>query len=678
MSRKYQFSLLLIILCTILQCQTKLDSLKTAWQEAKSNSLDEVEAINNLAWYYREISEFDSASVQFETALQIAENNDYKQILPKIHSGLGAVWYKRSNYEKALEHYLQSIDLGIEYGDERANTSRYLNIGKTLYYQGDFNQALLYFQKAAANSDNFSDELGKAHASFEIGRIYNKWHKNEEAKEYFTQAQQIYEKLGNMKQISIVLNELGIIFRNENNFSKAIEFQERSLHIKEEIGYKYGIAASLNGLGISYKNLHDYQKALEYYLRAANLQREISDEMGVAATISNIGLVYQAMGNDEKALQFFLKSNILAQKIGYSLLIINNFQAISDVYSHQKNFEQSLNFFSRSVALKDSVFNAKKHKQFAEMQTKYETVKKEKENEQLKHDLEFEKFETSRQKAQRNFLLLVIVLILLSSALIYIQYRLRTIAFLALKEANKLILVQKQELEIMNKTRNKFFSIIAHDLRNSIGSTQMGVELLEDIEELDKDEMTLVLHELKGSIDGLSNLLENLLEWARIQIDRIHVEQVEFNLTEILDDVLLTLKSKLAQKKINLISEITESTLVFADRNMIYSILQNLLSNAIKFSMENGEIIIQQKKDDKKIEISISDNGVGISEDKLSRMFKVDEIVTSPGTNEEKGTGLGLILCKEFVEKNGGEINLESSIHKGTTARFTLPMESNI
>ncbi|MDO9578002.1 MAG: tetratricopeptide repeat protein [Candidatus Cloacimonadales bacterium] len=713
MIKKIFFLFLLLITSNLLLGQNSVDSLKTALnkavgtnrvkilnslsaklidssleesrtyidlalKEAKENSREKVQAFYNLGIYFKEQAEFDSAFDNFQFALQLAEQNNFKELLPRIHNGLGIVWYKRSDFDQALRHYRKAVNLAIEINAEEANTPRLLNIGKIYYYQGDFNNALLYYQKAAENSEQFSDEIGNANASKEMGTIYNRWQKYPEAKEYYLKAQQIYENLGDLKQTSIVLNELGIISRNEKDYSKAIEYQEKSLKIKEKIGYKYGIAASLNGLGISYKNLRDYQKALEYYQRAVNIQREISDEMGVAATISNIGLVYQAMGNNEEALKYFLESNEMARNIGYSQLIINNLQAISDVYSRQKNFEQSLLYFSRSVALKDSVFNEEKHKQFAEMQTKYETVKKEKENEQLKHDLVFEKLETSRQKAQRNFLLLVIVLILVSALLIYIQYRLRTKAFLALQKANEVIMEQKKELEIMNKTRNRFFSIIAHDLRNSIGSTQMGVELLEDIEELDKAEMSLVLEELKGSVENLANLLENLLEWARIQIGRIHVEPVDSNLAEILDDVLLTLKTKLEQKNLNLISDIPPSALVFADRNMIYSILQNLLSNAIKFSLEKGEIIIRQKIDDKNIEISISDNGIGISEDKLSRLFRVDEIVSTPGTNSEKGTGLGLILCKEFVEKNGGEISLESTLTEGTTVRFTLPKMAKI
>lgn len=649
-----------------------------ALAEAKENSREKVQAIYNLGIYFIEQNDFASAFDNLQLALQIQEQIKFKEILPKIHNSLGTVWYKRSDFDKALEHYLKAVNIAIEINDERANTPRLLNIGRIYYYQGDFNQALLYFQKAAENSDKYSDELGNAHAFKEMGKIYNQWQKYPEAKEYYNQALHIYDKLGNLKQFSIILNELGIISRHENDYPNAIQYQERSLKIKEEIGYKYGIAASLNGLGISYKNLQNYSKALEYYQRALKIQNEIDDEIGAAATISNIGVVYLKMGEQEAALQNFFESNLLAKKIGYSQLIINNLQSISSVYSDQKDFEQSLDYLNRSITLKDSVFNEEKHKQFAEMQTKYETVKKERENELLKHDLELNNLVISKQKTQQNFLLLVIVLILVSALLIYIQYRLRTRAFLALQKANKVIMEQKKELEIMNKTRDRFFSIISHDLRNSIGSTQMGVELLEDIEELDKAEISLVLEELKGSVENLANLLENLLEWARIQIGRIHIEPANLKVAEILADVLLTLKSKLEQKNLKLISDISQSAMVFADRNMIYSILQNLLSNAIKFSLEKGEIIIHQKIDDKKIEISISDNGVGISEVKLSRLFKVDEIVTSPGTNSEKGTGLGLILCKEFVEKNGGEINLESTLSKGTTVRFTLPIRDKI
>ncbi|HPR17485.1 MAG TPA: tetratricopeptide repeat-containing sensor histidine kinase [Candidatus Cloacimonadota bacterium] len=707
MRNKIPVFLLLFISMPFLHSQTELDSLKTkletasgsdriellnqissqllltdhpetsrpyieaALQEAAGKSRSKTLALNNLGLYLKEISEYDSAYVVLQEASQLAENYGYQELLPDIYSHLGSVLYKLSQWNEALGYNQKAV---LQESDERKNTNRLLNIGKIYFYQGDLNQALFYYQKAGDNAEHFADDLGCANACKEIGTIYNKWGKYSEAREYYFKALQSYEKLDDKKQTANILNEIGSNYRKEKAYHKAIEYQEKSLQIKKEINYKYGMAASLNGLGISWKMLGEYSIALKYYHEALQIQEEIKDEMGAAATISNIGLIYQAMGDDDQALRNFLKSEQLARKIGYNELLINNLLAISDVYETKNDFQNALSYFSLSVTIKDSIFNQDKHKQFAEMQTKYETVEKEKENEQLKHDLELNNLIISRQKEQRNFLLSIVGIILIFSGFIFLLYKQKLKAFRALQKANDIIRRQKQELEIMNKTRDRFFSIIAHDLRNSIGSTQMGVELLDNTAELSAEELNLVVGEMKTSVKNLSNLLENLLAWARLQIGKTHADPVCFDLTEIVQEISATFKAKLSQKNLALNVDLPAVNPIFADRNMVRSILHNLLSNAIKFSHENAEIRISQKIDDKNFRISISDDGVGMSEDMLSRLFRVDEVVTTPGTYQEKGTGLGLILCQEFAEQNGGKIRMESKFGSGTTATLILPV----
>lgn len=650
------------------------DELKLVLKNVRKNSYEQVEALFNLGLYYKEAALFDSAEYYFSVAQILAEKRGFQKILSNIHNGLGTVCYKRSDFNKALQHYQQAVDISTNIGDEKSNTSRLLNIGKIHFYQGDLNLALNYYQQAEINSETFYDDLGTAHAKKEIGSIFNQWQQYSQARDYYFQALHIYEELQDLKQKSIILNEIGSLYRREDNFEKAIEFQQKSLEIKEQIGYKYGIAASLNGLGITFKQKQQYPQALEYYQRALQIQKEINDEMGAAATISNIGLIQQKMGLTESALRSYQTSMQLARKIPYNQLLINNLIAISELYSSSGNYARSLDYLRQAVVIKDSIFNQEKHKQFAEMQTKYETEKKERENEQLRFDLELNILKMAKQETQRNLLLVISVIILISSLLIYVLYRLKTKAYQDLSAANKLILQQKQELELLNKTRNRFFSIISHDLRNALGSAVMGIELLDDSAEMEKQEISDVQSELKNSIVGLSNLLDNLLAWARLQIGRIHPQPVVFNLKEALDEVLITLRSKFINKKIDFVSDILDTTAVFADRNMVGSILQNLLTNAIKFSHEGGKIHISEKKDDKKIEISISDTGVGMADDILNKLFKEDEIISNLGTNFEKGSGLGLILCHEFVRKNGGDIIVESKPNRGTTIRFTLPL----
>jgi signal transduction histidine kinase len=672
MKKSYLIIFLLSVILSLYGSED-IDSLKYKIEHSRKESSAQVMAYYDLGMHYREIAQFDSAYSYLGKALQIAEKRAYDHLLPKIYNGMGTVWYKLSNFDKALQYYKQAVEYGIE-NDAIGNTNRLLNIGKTYFYQGEYNNALEYFQQAYNNSEKHDDLQGKAHSYKEMAKIYNIWDKYPQAEQYYENALQIYEHLGDKRQISIVLNELGIIARHEKDHQKSIDYQKRSLAIKEEIGYDYGIAASLNGLGITHKTIGDYENALAYYQKALAIQLRIGDDMGAAATISNIGLVYQLMDNNELALRQFMESNRMAEKINYHQLMLNNLKAIANVHSEQNNYEESVQYLNKFIVMKDSVFSEEKHRQFAEMQTRYETVKKDKENEQLKYELELNFLELNRQREQRNMLIIISFIILSSMLIIIILYRMKTKAYQALSKANELIIEQKKELELMNKTRDRFFSIIAHDLKNSLVSTKMGVDLLDDIDKMDRKMSFTVVNELKETTSNLTKLLENLLQWARIQIGRIHLDPQVFTFSEVLEDVLLAMKSRVKQKSITISADIDSTAKVEADKNMVYSILQNILSNAIKFSLPGGEIVIRQKQEGDKLRVFIIDNGIGMSADVLQKIFRVDEIVSMPGTDGERGTGLGLILCKEFIEKNGGEIRIESIKAKGTTVQFTLPL----
>ena len=263
-------------------------------------------------------------------------------------------------------------------------------------------------------------------------------------------------------------------------------------------------------------------------------------------------------------------------------------------------------------------------------------------------------------------------------ALVYNQFRLKKRAYEELEKADAIIREQKNELELLNKTRNRFFSVISHDLKNSLSSLQMGTKLLKDTKFSEKEELQMISYELYDSTQNLSKFLENLLEWARIQIGKIHHNPVKFDVSELLNNVVEVLSAKAKQKKISLISDFEENLFVTADKDMVYSIVQNLLMNALKFTDKGGEVSVDVIRNDNSAVITISDNGTGMSENVLKNLFREDEMNSTPGTAGEKGTGLGLLLCKEFVHKNSGDIKVESEEGKGTKVMVSLPAETDL
>ncbi len=233
-----------------------------------------------------------------------------------------------------------------------------------------------------------------------------------------------------------------------------------------------------------------------------------------------------------------------------------------------------------------------------------------------------------------------------------------------------------KELKELNATKDKFFSIIAHDLKNPfnalLGFSSFLVDNYDDIDDDEKKESILTM---KESADVGYKLLENLLEWSRTQTGRIEWSPEKIYLDSIVSETIQLLTKSADNKKIKIEPDLSNNTEAYADENMVKTVIRNLLSNAIKYSKEGGKVKISSTSKNGMLEVAIKDNGIGIKKDDIDKLFKIDQNFSTKGTNEEEGTGLGLLICKEFVEKNNGKISVESEYGKGSRFAFTLPIK---
>jgi len=245
-------------------------------------------------------------------------------------------------------------------------------------------------------------------------------------------------------------------------------------------------------------------------------------------------------------------------------------------------------------------------------------------------------------------------------------------AEIALK--NRSLEEQRDELNELNATKDRFFSILAHDLKNPFSSLYSLSELVvENYEQMEEEEKLLTLKKINQSSELIYNLLENLLTWSRSQRGDIDYTPEEFNLTTLAEVNLNLHRLPADKKKISLVSELPEKVKVHADRQMINTVIRNLVNNAVKYSHPEGTIRVRIEERDHLVELTVRDEGTGISPENLEKIFRIDTKFKTPGTEGEKGTGLGLTLCKDFVEKNGGSIWCESEEGRGTVFFITLP-----
>jgi signal transduction histidine kinase len=245
-----------------------------------------------------------------------------------------------------------------------------------------------------------------------------------------------------------------------------------------------------------------------------------------------------------------------------------------------------------------------------------------------------------------------------------------------LEEFNQLLLKSQKRLKATNQTKDKFFNIIAHDLKGPFTSFIAITDTLSnDADKIDEQKKIHFIKSLNKSALYLESLLDNLLQWARSQSGTLEVNPRCVNIADAVNQNLKIISFNAQNNQIELINEIEEHTRAFADPNLLNTVLRNLISNAVKFSTKGGQVLIKAKKSSNdKIYISIRDQGIGIAKEDINKLFRIDVSTKTIGESTEKGTGFGLILCKDFIEKQGGNIDVESILGKGSTFSFSLPI----
>ncbi len=244
---------------------------------------------------------------------------------------------------------------------------------------------------------------------------------------------------------------------------------------------------------------------------------------------------------------------------------------------------------------------------------------------------------------------------------------------------NERLADSEEQLRQANATKDKFFSIIAHDLKSPIHSfTSLTGLIIKEFDDLDKEETLELLQAILKSAKHLTSLLENLLQWSRTQSNRITLQPENIHLDQLIQHNISLLEQNAANKNIVLEHKKFGNQIAYADENMIYTVLRNLITNAIKFTHPGGKILILSKGCSETVEVSVIDNGVGMRKEDIDNLFRIDIYHSTVGTQQEKGTGLGLILCNEFMQKNQGKMTVESEIGKGSTFKFELPIGNNV
>ncbi|MCF8338701.1 MAG: HAMP domain-containing histidine kinase [Bacteroidales bacterium] len=432
-------------------------------------------------------------------------------------------------------------------------------------------------------------------------------------------------------------------------------------------------------IGNVYIMKENYTKAYEYCNKA--YRSSLIDDMpkSKAAVLINLGEIHSHLGNVDTAYYFTDRGLTLARKHDYLDFKSGAFETLTRIDSLRGNYLSALAYKDSLMKVEDKIWDQQLNDKIAELNVEHEVEKQKKANKLLKQKAELDQQHIRTQR---------ILIIALGVALLFIVYvglrlqrkksKLQSLNEL-LNKKNKELADSYEELKKLNATKDKFFSIIAHDLKGPIGTqSEMLNELLEDYDNVDKEELYIYLKNLRKNGDNSYTLLLNLLDWSRTQQGRIENNPETMKVKDMVVDVYELLKPRAERKRQELINNFENDELfAFADKSLTNRVLYNLINNAIKFTPSGKQIRIDGRKNGDNIEIDITDEGIGIPREKIDTLFGLNNEIKRKGTEDESGTGLGLMLCKEFADLIGGEIDVKSKEGEGSTFTFILPAVSH-
>ncbi|MBN1948277.1 MAG: tetratricopeptide repeat-containing sensor histidine kinase, partial [Candidatus Cloacimonetes bacterium] len=579
----------------------------------------EASALINIGNGYLFSGEFDKAKNEYlQPGLILSRKIGYEKGLVGAMNSLGAISMNLGDYDTALHFFTEALDLLREQGDKEKIAKLEMNIASLYTSQGDYDKAVEYFFASLGVFEEIGDELMVARTLNNIAIAYHSWENYDKALEYYQKSLATYEKLEDLTGTAIPLNNIGEIYKDRGDYDIALDYYLRSLTLSEKSGNPQYIAVAQQGAGEAFKGLGNYDLASDYLLKALHNFQQIGFQEGVARTYLTLGRIALEKKELKKAREYLEKCLELAEKLSIKDLLKDSYDLFSQVYIAEGNFRNALEFYRSYSEIKDSLFKETTSRKFAELDIKYMTASREKEISLLKN-------ENNIRKLQALILLICLIFLVLLAIAMFSKNRLKTKVNRQLQEANIQITSQKEELERMNQklaeanaTKNKFFSIIAHDLKNAFNSLRAGSRLLsEDISAYDSETIKSLAREIRASSEKIFSLLQNLLEWAKVSTGRISMNQEEINLKELIRENMRLNEGLAAAKQIKILENIEADIRVYADRNMLNSVVQSLIHNAIKFSNPESVIRIEAARLNDEVRVAVIDHGIGIRDEDM-------------------------------------------------------------
>jgi two-component system, sensor histidine kinase and response regulator len=613
---------------TTVWCQARVDSLRFLLSRAQEDT-NKVHLLFALAEDYQyNQSKSDTAIFYHEQAMKLAQKLSYTEgVFDNLFAKAIIQQYNKGDESVVLQDYNECLKMAERLGDNRRISRAYYGMALVNDHQHNSEKFLEYVNLAYKHGELSKNPSSRIKPLFALGNYFYEKNQIDSAEVYFLKAYKVFNEMAGTPQV-------------------------QSNHVMV-----------LSNLGAVYNKLGKPKEALFYYQRLLLFSENIKDIQSLSHLLLTVAQLNYKEKNYDVALKYL--DRVLALKKHKAWYIQDNivdaYLLQSDIYAQTGVFDKALEAHKIGNTLRDSVLKAKTSEDM-----RLNTLKI-----QSSFDLEKKQSELKRQQLYSILIASVLVFILILAYVLYRNIREKDKQNKQLTAQQEQLELQKEELGRVNTTKDRLFSIVAHDLRAPLGSLRALLSLW-DAKMLSPEKFEEISSKVKSNVNSLHVSLENLLQWSFSQLQGIESKPVRFNIYEKVNEEIALLADLAELKNIKINNSIANDTFVEADINQIGVVVRNILSNAIKFTKLGGSICLSNNIKDDKVFIEIKDEGIGMSPDTVQKIFTVGNTNVRRGTANEKGTGLGLIVIKEFIEKNNGHLSIDSAENKGTVITFSL------
>lgn len=665
--------------------QTKeIDSLsiQLAFQNQDSTKVDtSLKLIKSLY----DLNDFDRALEYIIKSEKLSTSLNYREANALITYYKALIYAQKDDYINAISGYTKSKELFRTLKDTLGVAKVNNSIGLIEIKRGNYIKALQYSLASikVLESKNLKNELRLAYSN--LAKAFYNINANEKAIEFYLKAANLQEQLNDQQGLNESNIRLAELYSSNKEYRKAIDYYETVLRDVDNDSIRGQIFPKLGG---EYLKFNDYQKAANYLVKGLNLNRRTKDKANLLIALNNLANLNLQQGRLILAEKQLLESGEIAKETDDNTELLKHYKLMKALDSTRQRFDRAFEWQREYYSLENRLNREKIKKEtpakipdILELDPNFDKSESTKNNPINVSEYKFEnKLKSDKYKLILYALLAALVIVSTFLIVIYLKRNTSIKYMQELEEKNMKIELQNEafqeqtkHLENVNNVKDKLFSIVSHDLKDSLSSINGFIDLLKD-GSLSREEFYDLIPELSENANNASLLLFNLLNWSKSQMQSLEPKPTLFDIQEVFEDKVKLIEQRMENKDIKLIDHSIRD-FAYADKSMFEIVIQNLLANAFKFCKKGDTITISNHINNGTCTISIADTGLGISRENQEKLFK-DSAFTTVGTNDEKGTGLGLSICKELVELNNGKIWVESTLNVGSTFYVQLPKSS--